>query len=278
VTPRAPDPVSSVRQVDLHLRKGETMSRILFLLYGAVCYLIFFGTFLYAIGFVENAQIHVLGDFSFVPKGIDFGGSESSTASALIIDALLLSLFAVQHSSMARRGFKAFWTRVLVPKAVERSTYVLATSICLILLFALWRPMPGVVWAVHSAALAKLLIAVSLLGYGIVLVATFLINHFELFGLTQVYNHAKGVAPKSSGFRQPGFYKLVRHPIYLGFIIAFWVAPVMTFGHLLFAVATLGYILVAIQLEERDLIHEYGDTYKQYKDRVRGLVPLPKAK
>jgi protein-S-isoprenylcysteine O-methyltransferase Ste14 len=255
------------------------MSRILFFLYGVVCYLIFFGTFLYAIGFVENANIHLFGDFHFVPKGIDFGGSvASSTVTALIINALLLSLFAVQHSSMARRGFKAFWTRVLVPKAVERSTYVVAASICLIVLFAFWRPMTGVVWAVHSEVLGNLLRVVSLLGWGLVLVATFLINHFDLFGLQQVYLHAKGVTPDPPKFKSPGFYKLVRHPIYLGFIIAFWVTPVMTFGHLLFAVATLGYILVAIQLEERDLIHEYGDTYKDYKDRVRGLVPLPKGK
>jgi protein-S-isoprenylcysteine O-methyltransferase Ste14 len=254
------------------------MSRILFLLYGVVCYLIFFGTFLYAIGFVENAHIHIFGDFYFVPKGIDSGGSVASTASALIINALLLSLFAVQHSSMARRGFKAFWTRVLVPKAVERSTYVVAASVCLIVLFAFWRPMTGVVWSVENAALAKLLIAVSLGGWGLVLVATFLINHFDLFGLQQVYLHAKGVTPEPPKFKQPGIYKLIRHPIYLGFIIAFWVTPHMTFGHLLFAVATLGYIVVAIQLEERDLIHEYGDTYKQYRDRTRGLVPLPKGK
>lgn len=254
------------------------MSRILFLLYGVVCYLIFFGTFLYAIGFVEDSHLHVFGDFYFVPKGIDFGGSVSSTAGALIINALLLSLFAVQHSSMARRGFKAFWTRVLVPKAVERSTYVVAASICLIVLFAFWRPMTGVVWAVHSEVLGKLLVVISLLGWGTVLVATFLINHFHLFGLHQVYMHARGVTPPAPRFRSPGLYKLVRHPIYLGFMIAFWVTPVMTFGHLLFAVATLGYVLVAIQLEERDLIHEYGDTYKQYKEQVRGLVPLPKAK
>ena len=254
------------------------MSRILFLLYGVVCYLIFFGTFLYAIGFVESSHIHLFGDFYFVPKGIDSGGSVSSTVSALIINALLLSLFAVQHSSMARRGFKAVWTRVLVPKAVERSTYVLAASICLIVLFTFWRPMTGVVWSIQNEAIGKLLIAISLLGFGLVLVATFLINHFDLFGLNQVYMHARGVAPEPPKFKSPAIYKLVRHPIYLGFIIAFWVTPAMTFGHLLFAVATLGYILVAIQLEERDLIHEYGNTYKQYKERVRGLVPLPKGK
>jgi methanethiol S-methyltransferase len=255
------------------------MSRILFLIYGVLCYLVFFGTFLYAIGFVENSHLHVFGDFYFVPKGIDFGGTTATfTVSALIIDAVLLSLFAVQHSGMARRGFKEIWTRVLVPKAVERSTYVLLASVCLIVLFRFWQPMTGVVWAVHSEAVGKLLMIISLLGYGLVLVATFLINHFELFGLHQVFNHARGVAMERPRFKSPGFYKLVRHPIYLGFIIAFWAAPVMTYGHLLFAVATLGYILVAIQLEERDLTAEFGNTYKEYKESVRGLVPLPKSK
>jgi protein-S-isoprenylcysteine O-methyltransferase Ste14 len=255
------------------------MSRILFLIYGVLCYLVFFGTFLYAIGFVENSHLHVFGDFYFVPKGIDFGGTTATfTVSALIIDAVLLSLFAVQHSGMARRGFKEIWTRVLVPKPVERSTYVLLASVCLIVLFRFWQPMTGVVWAVHSEAVGKLIMIVSLLGYGLVLVATFLINHFELFGLHQVFNHARGVAMEKPRFKSPGFYKLIRHPIYLGFIIAFWAAPVMTYGHLLFAVATLGYILVAIQLEERDLTAEFGNTYKEYKESVRGLVPLPKAK
>jgi protein-S-isoprenylcysteine O-methyltransferase Ste14 len=254
------------------------MSRILFFLYGLVCYLVFFGTFLYAIGFVENSHVHLFGDFSFVPKGIDFGGNLGSTATALVVNAALLSLFAVQHSAMARRGFKAVWTRVLVPKAVERSTYVLCASLCLIALFAFWRPMTGVVWAVDSELLGKALVAVSLLGWGVVLAATFLISHFDLFGLSQVYLHARGVSPEPPKFKSPGFYKLVRHPIYLGFIIAFWFTPVMTLGHLLFAVATLGYILVAIQLEERDLVYEYGDVYEQYKNRVRGLVPLPKRK
>ncbi len=252
------------------------MSRILFLVYGALCYLVFFGTFLYAIGFVENAHVRVLGDVHFVPRAIDFGGPVSSTGAALVVDAALLGLFAVQHSGMARRGFKAFWTRVLVPKPVERSTYVLFASLSLIALFAFWRPMTGVVWAVESELVGNLLIGVSLLGWGLVLVATFLINHFELFGLKQVYGHARGIAPGPPKFKSPGLYKLVRHPIYLGFIVAFWVTPVMTWGHLLFAVATLGYILVAIQLEERDLVHEFGDQYRNYRERVRGLLPLPK--
>ncbi len=252
------------------------MRRILFLLYGVVCYLVFFGTFLYGVGFVGNTHIHLFGDKYFVPKAIDFGGTSSSTGTALVINAALLGLFAVQHSGMARRGFKAFWTRVLVPRAVERSTYILLTSLCLIALFAFWRPMPDTVWSVESEALGKVLIGVSLAGWGLVTVATFLINHFEMFGLQQVYLHAKGGEPGPMKFRTPFLYKLVRHPIYLGFIIAFWVTPVMTYGHLLFAAAMLGYILVGIQLEERDLIHQFGDEYGQYKGRVRGLVPLPK--
>lgn len=254
------------------------MRRILFLLYGAACYLITLGVFLYGIGFVENAHIHLSGDWYFVPRAIDFGGTSSSTGTALVINAALLGLFAVQHSGMARRGFKAFWTRVLVPKAVERSTYLLLTSLCLIALFAFWRPMPETVWSVESEALGKVLVGVSLAGWGLVLVATFLISHFEMFGLQQVYLHAKGEAPSPLKFRTPFLYKLVRHPIYVGFIIAFWVTPVMTYGHLLFAVATLGYIVLAIPLEERDLVTEFGDEYRQYKGRVRGLVPLPKQK
>jgi len=254
------------------------MSRILFPIYGAVCYLVFFVTFLYAIGFVEDFHWHLFGDHYFVPRAVDFGGETSSTITALLVNAVLLSLFAVQHSGMARRGFKEVWTRVLVPKAVERSTYVLAASLCLIVMLRFWRPMPDIIWAVHSEAIGRAIQAVSLLGWGIVLLATFLINHFHLFGLHQVYNHAKGIEMGPMKMKSPGLYKLVRHPIYMGFIIAFWVTPVMTYGHLLFAVATLGYILVAIQLEEKDLIQEHGDEYKQYKEKVRGLVPLPKAK
>jgi protein-S-isoprenylcysteine O-methyltransferase Ste14 len=257
------------------------MSRTLFAVYGVVCYLVFFGTFLYAIGFVEDWNLlgHPITFLKSWTHGVDFTNSApSSTGKALVIDAVLLSLFAVQHSGMARRGFKAVWTRVLVPKAVERSTYVLAASLCLIIMFKFWQPMPDTVWSIKNESVGKAIQAVSLLGWGIVLVATFLINHFHLFGLHQVYHHYKGIEPGPTKFHTPGFYKLVRHPIYMGFIIAFWVTPVMTRGHLLFAVATLGYILVAIQLEERDLIAEHGDEYKKYKGSVRGLVPLPKNK
>lgn len=254
------------------------MSRILYLTYGALCYLVFLGTFLYAIGFVENARLALPGGLEFVPKAIDFGGAGAPLAAALAVDAALLGLFAVQHSGMARRGFKAFWTRVLVPREVERSTYVLFASLSLIALFAFWRPMTGVVWEVAYETGRLALVGLSLFGWLVVLLATFLINHFHLFGLNQVFTHARGIPPSQMHFKAPGFYKLVRHPIYLGFIIAFWAAPVMTVGHLLFAVATTGYILIAIQFEERDLVHEYGDQYRQYKDNVRGLVPLPKGR
>jgi len=185
---------------------------------------------------------------------------------------------------MARRGFKAVWTRILVPPAVERSTYVLASSACLIVLLIFWQPMPSVVWSIQNEMLGKVLIAVSLLGFGLLLLASFLINHFELFGLQQVYTYAKrakgakGTAARPIAFKSPGLYKLVRHPIYLGFLIFAWFNPVMTLGHLLFAVGNLVYILIGMRLEERDLVNEFGDTYQQYQQRVRGLVPLPKGK
>jgi methanethiol S-methyltransferase len=256
------------------------MRRILFPLYGAVCYLIFFATFIYMVGFVHDFHFQ-LGSYYFVPIAIDFGASTTSTATAFIIDVALIGLFGVQHSGMARRGFKAVWTRVLVPHAVERSTYVLASSLCLIVLFIFWQPLPSVVWSIQNDTLGKVLIAVSLLGFGMLFVASFLINHFELFGLQQVYmyaKHAKGTRASPIAFKSPGLYKLVRHPIYLGFLIFAWVTPVMTVGHLVFATGSLIYILIGMRFEERDLVKEFGDTYKQYQNRVHGLLPLPKGK
>jgi methanethiol S-methyltransferase len=249
------------------------MAQGLYFLYGVVVYVLFLGTFVYAIGFVENFQFSLFGDLVFVPKTIDFGGTYASWPTALLIDLALLALFAVQHSAMARRGFKRAWTRI-VPGPIERSTYVLFSSLCLITLFYFWRPIIGVVWSVENEILARVIQALSLLGWGIVLVATFLISHFDLFGLRQVFLNLKGRQPAAVHFATPGLYKLVRHPLYLGFIIAFWATPVMTAGHLLFAVATLGYILVAIQLEERDLLDQHGDAYRQYRRRVGMLVPL----
>jgi protein-S-isoprenylcysteine O-methyltransferase Ste14 len=239
------------------------MGRILALLYGVVAYGIFFLTFLYAIGWVGNL---------LVPKSIDHA-HHAPLPGALTVDVALLAIFAVQHSLMARPAFKRWWTR-FVPQPVERSTYVLFASGALILLFWQWRQIPAVIWSVSGAG-ATALWALFWAGWGLVLASTFLINHFELFGLRQVWaNMARGQVPGPQ-FRTPLFYRVVRHPLYLGFILAFWATPRMTAGHLLFAVATLAYILIAIQLEERDLVGVFGETYLAYRRRVSMLIPLP---
>jgi methanethiol S-methyltransferase len=238
------------------------------LVYGILCYIIFLLSFLYAIGF--------LGNF-IVPKSIDSGAATGSTAEALIINLMLLGLFAVQHSVMARQGFKR-WSIRLVPRYAERSTYVLFAALALFLLFWQWRPLTGEIWSVTNQLGAAILWAIFWIGWAFALVGTFLINHFELFGLQQVYAHWQTTIAQQPSFKTPLFYKFVRHPIYFGFILAFWAAPTMTTGHLLFAVATAGYIVIGILLEERDLETFHGQTYVEYRRRVSMIIPLPPRK
>jgi len=243
------------------------MSRAATLLFAIVAYAIFFATFLYLIVFV--------GDFSFARITVD-EGPPGPVAAAAAIDIALIALFGIQHSVMARQGFKKWWTRV-IPKPAERSVYVLMASAVLIVLMTLWRPIPSAIWDIANPLAANAIWGLFWIGWGMVLLSTFLINHFELFGLQQVaYNLAKHPIP-APRFRTPLFYQFVRHPIYLGFIIAFWATPTMTLGHLLFAAVTTAYIFVGILLEERDLVALFGDDYRNYRARVSMLMPWRKA-
>ncbi len=252
----------------------RTSVRSAYLAFGVLAYLAFLSTILYAIGFVGNFW-EVLGLHGSFWRSVDAGGSQAGLLEGLLVNGALLGLFAAQHSVMARRGFKAFWAR-FVPAAIERSVYVLAASGCLALLYWQWRPLgTAPVWDVADSPLAVVLFVVSLCGWALLVAATFMIDHFELFGLRQTLSAFSGRAPAPQRFRTPGLYKAVRHPIYLGFLIAFWATPLMTVGHLVFALSTTFYILLGIQLEERDLVDEHGDAYRTYREQVNMLLPLP---
>ena len=240
------------------------VARALTLLYGVGTYLFFFGTFLYLIGFVGNWV---------VPKGIDDGTPAASAGAAVAVNVLLLGLFAVQHTIMARPAFKEVWTR-WVPWHVERSTFVLLSTAILAVMAWQWRPLPEPVWRFESPLAAGVLVVVSLAGWGIVLVSTFLIDHFELFGVKQTVSYALGRPLEPPRFKERLFYRWVRHPLMLGFLIAFWATPTMSQGHLLFAVVTTLYVLIAIQIEERTLVHLHGEQYRSYQRRVPMLLPF----
>ncbi len=235
-------------------------------LYAVISYALFLASFLYAIGFV--------GDL-FVPKSINAPGAAGGWT-AFLIDAAVLGAFALQHSVMARPAFKRWWTRLVSPP-IERSTYVLFSSLFLCLIFVAWRPLPGVVWDLRGSLAGSIVLALYALGWLIVLLSTFMISHFELFGLTQAWRRGREAPQCDSVFKEVLFYRFVRHPIMLGFLVAFWAAPLMTHGRLLFALLTTGYILVGIRLEERDLVHKLGAVYPAYRARVPMLLPSLRA-
>ena len=246
------------------------MGRLLVFVYGLICYVAFVGSFLYAIGFVANMV---------VPKNIDDGVEDLTVAKwiPVLINMLLLGLFAIQHSVMARPAFKAWWAKI-IPTVIERSTYVLLSSALLCLMFWQWRPMTTALWSIDQPILKHGLHGISFLGWAMVFYSTFIINHFDLFGLRQVYLYLKGKPYTDLKYAERSLYKVVRHPLYLGFITAFWFTPEMTQGHLLFAAVTTAYILVAIQLEERDLVAGLGQDYVKYRKRVPMILPIPKRK
>jgi protein-S-isoprenylcysteine O-methyltransferase Ste14 len=243
------------------------MIRLLAVPYALVAYAIGMASLVYAVGFAANLV---------VPKSIDVGGASLPWQQALVVDVALLTVFALQHSVMARPGFKRWWTRI-VPPAIERSTYVLIAGLLLTVVMAYWAPIPTVLWSVDAPAVRTLIMAVSFAGWATLVFSTFLINHFNLFGLSQVFAALRGRSTAELEFRTPLLYRLVRHPIYLGFLMAFWATPDMTVGHFVFALTTTVYILIAIVFEERDLVAMHGDTYRAYRQRVRMLLPVARS-
>ena len=256
------------------------MKKLLYFLYAFICYTIFFATFLYLIAFVENvtqfdfAKVYA----AYFPTTLDFGSSSVGIAAAILINLGLIALFGLQHSVMARPGFKEKWTKI-VPEPIERSTYVLLASIMLIILYYFWQPITIGIWDLSGTLTGTVLLVLSLLGWGLILISTFVINHFDLFGLRQVYLYAKNdTASKKIEFQTPNLYKVVRHPLYLGFLMAFWFAPVMTVGHLIFAVGMTIYIFIGIYHEEKDLVNAFGEKYKTYRMQVPKIIPFAKKK
>lgn len=257
-------------RIDLSLSRRDSIAAVArgaAFVYGIACYLVFVGTFVYSVAFVQNL---------FVARSIDAPGS-APAAQAIVIDLSLIALFGIQHSVMARPSFKKWWTRIM-PQAIERSTFVLLSSICLILLMGAWQPISTDVWWVENALVRASIEALSWFGWVLTLVSTYAINHWDLFGLEQVYRNLRSQGNESPQFKTPMLYKLVRHPMMLGLVIAFWATPRMTTGHLLYSLAMTIYILVGIRMEERDLARQFGEQYKAYADKTSMLVPLPASK
>lgn len=241
------------------------MKKTLFFIYGVTAYFIFFGTFLYLIGFTEAA---------LVPKSVN-SGEAGAIWSAIAINLSFILLFGIQHTIMARQAFKDKWTQI-VPKPIERSTFVLITSFILIGLFLFWQPLPQVLWNIENETARLALYAISAAGWAMVLLSTFLINHFDLFGLRQVYLNLIGKPNTQIKFKMIGPYKWIRHPLMLGFMVAFWSAPTMTLGHLVFAGGFTSYILIGLHFEERELVQIHGDDYVRYQQSTSKLLPVPK--
>lgn len=255
--------------------KTKPMKSAFYYLYASVCYLVFLASFLYLFAFVENLQ-RILPELQpFMPKSLDFGTSNFTLIAALSIDLVLIAVFSLQHSLMAWPWFKEKWTRI-TPKPIERSTYILFASIALAVLLLGWQPLKTPLWDVSGAFLGRMLFWLSLAGWGVVLFSTFLIDHFDMFGLRQVFQHSKGVAPKTIAFQKPLFYRVVRHPIYFGLLLAFWAAPVISLGHLIFSLGMTVYIFVGIRYEEKELIKIYGEKYRKYRKNTPMILPFVK--